>query len=683
MDDFQKKYLEEATDLVNSLESTLLAIEKNTEDESLIEKIFRIMHSLKGGGAMFGFNRISEFTHNLENIYDNVREGRLKIDKELLDLTFASVDMIKCLLNKEEQKNNSLLNDYQLLNKKIAIFADNAINNENQQDELNPIDNTNNETNETKTSKGKTFYLYINPQENIFDDGTNLLYILDEICNLGKTKIYPNINKIPDLEIFKPELCYISWDIILYTENSFDEINEIFLFVEDICEIKISEMCNSDLLDNAQIISLFDKYFSEHSNPDLNDLISFLKKETNCKPKEKKDATRSTTQDIKESTITSIRVDAEKIDQLMNLVSELVSSQASLTLYANQNKTHQLIQITENFENITRQLRDIAFNISLVPIESLITRFNRLVRDLAAETQKKVILITEGTETELDKTIIQSLTEPIMHIIRNCIDHGIEPVDERIAKNKPAQGVIKLKAFYSSANVHIIIQDDGRGVDLNKVKKKAIKNGYIAHDANLTEKELLNLIFIPGFSTAKQVTDISGRGVGMDVVKRKIEEIRGEVEIESASDKGVKMTLKLPLTLSIIDGLLVKIDDINYLLSISVIDKLYEINHKDVQNSFRNVITIEDKQIPFYYLRDELSLGTPPKKEEAMIVVKYDDTNIGLIVDKVIGEYQAVIKPLGRHYHKNELFSGATILGDGSIALVFDTNKMIKQFAEL
>ena len=366
----------------------------------------------------------------------------------------------------------------------------------------------------------------------------------------------------------------------------------------------------------------------------------------------------------------------------MNLVSELITTQAGLNLYADNHKDNELTRITESLENISRQLRDTAFSITLIPIDYLVVRFRRLVRDLSREVGKEIIFDARGAETELDKTLIEGLSEPLMHILRNSIDHGIETAEERTAKGKPAQGKIILQAYYSGSQVVIAVTDDGKGMDLEKIRNKAIDRGLINPDEQLSEKEILDLIFLPGFSTSDKVTNISGRGVGMDVVKRKISDIRGTVSVSTEKDEGTTITIKLPLTLSIIDGMLVRIADTDYIIPLSVIDTIFAVEHSKIEKSFNNIINIEGVQYPFYYLRDEFQIeGEKPEREE-IIMVKYDDKKIGIVVDHITGEYQAVLKPLGKLYRQEDVFSGASILGDGTVALVLDTHKVINQFTK-
>jgi two-component system chemotaxis sensor kinase CheA len=489
------------------------------------------------------------------------------------------------------------------------------------------------------------------------------------------------MNRIPSLKALNPELCYTYWEAIVATTQEVNTISDVFIFVEDESTIEIQKISDSNLLSNDHFVyeinnlarvqkdiglSAVQKLADETQRRQTRDLSNIIKKEK---------------LNTKDTTISSIRVSSDKLDQLMNLVSELVTTQARLSLFAEQNGISGLLPIAENVQKLSRQLRDTAFSIVLIPIENMLTRFQRLVRDLSNELGKDVVFVTEGAETELDKTIIESLADPLMHILRNSLDHGIEDHEVRARLGKPRQGKIVLKAFYSGANVMIQISDDGAGIDSDLITEKAIAKGIISPDRKLSRREVLDLVFLPGFSTAKQITDVSGRGVGMDVVKRKISDIRGEVEIESEIKVGTTITIKLPLTLSIIDGLLVKVDDTHFIIPLSVVDKIFAVEHTKVINTFNNVVVLDGKQVPFFYIRKEFDLPNSTDFWEQVIVVNFEEKRVGLIVDSVVGEYQAVLKPLGKHYKKQEMISGATILGDGTVALVVDTNKIIKTFA--
>lgn len=674
MDNFKKKFIEEATDLIEGLEKALLLLEQNTEDAGLIQQVFRVMHTLKGNSSMFGFELIDRYTHNLETVYDLIRSKKLKLSREVLDVTFASVDHLKLLLDENNYNDPDFIT---LHNSLIARIA-----------KINNVDAPE-EVDQEKDVDGKainevyTYYIRFEPNIDIFKNGTNPLYLIDEIHSLGKAKVFAHLNKVPLLNEIDPVQCYTYWEIILVSGFDIATLNDVFIFVEGESKIEIQRISEEDLLVDEFFVSEMSRIAKIHKEIGLATTLKIAETAKKRFLQNKAANIKKEKVGLKDASISSIRVSSEKLDSLMNLVSELVTTQARLSLFAEQNNIAELTSISENVQKLSRQLRDTAFSIVLIPIEHMLTRFQRLVRDLSNDLKKDVVFITEGAETELDKTIIESLSDPLMHIIRNSLDHGIEETQERIKKGKPKQGKITLKAFYSGANVHIRITDDGAGIDPEQIREKAVAKGIIPPDKKLTNKEILDLVFLPGFSTAKKVTDVSGRGVGMDVVKRKIADIRGEVEIESELGVGTTIVIKLPLTLSIIDGLLVKVEDVHYVLPLSAVDKIYAVERKDLYNKYNNVVVLEGKQVPYFSVRKEFELSESTQDIEQAIVVNFEDNHVGLIVDYVVGEYQAVLKPLGRHYKKQEMISGATILGDGSIALVLDINKIIKLFSKI
>jgi two-component system chemotaxis sensor kinase CheA len=672
MDRFQKKYIEEANDLIISLETALLLIKKDKVNQELNEEVFRIMHSLKGGSSMFGFDKISELTHHLESAYDIVRSSKIPVTEELLDISFLAVDQLKLLIVENPNLNAQTIEKQSNLLHKIQNVLENL---EAKHDIKNNqfIENLKN-----SNDRFYTFFVKFKPNAEVFDNGSNPLYILDELLSENTCKVFVNDTEIPEIEDFDIAKNYTSWTIIVAGKLTQTDIQNIFIFIEDESEISIIQIAEENLFKNSEFIKIIEQ-------PVLNQEAIFNfssqgKQEVVLKEMEvgKQLKTR-----INETVISSVRVDSAKLDALLNIVSEIVTNQARLNLLIEENtKNTALINITEDFNKLSRQLRDIAFDISLVPLESIIVRFKRLVRDLANEQNKQIDFLTEGIETELDKTIIEHLVAPIMHTIRNSIDHGIEPKNQRLALGKPEVGKIVLKAYHSGPNVVVQIYDDGKGIDPQVIQKKAIEKGFISASAKLSDKEIVNLIFKAGFTTASQVTDISGRGVGMDVVKRKIDEIRGEVEIDSIVGEGTTITIKLPLTLSIIDGLLIEINQTKYILPLPDVRKIFEIEHSKIVNNFMGLVIHKDQQYPYIYLRDEFEIYAPSPQLERAIIVNYENKNVCIIVDDVLGEYQAVLKPLGYYFRKQEFISGASIFGDGTVALVLDTNKIIKLFAK-
>lgn len=678
MDKFKNKFIEEATDNIRELEDSLLLIENDTENKELIEKIFRSMHSLKGGGAMFGFSHLSDFTHHLESLYHLIRDGKKTVNRSVLDVTLASVDHMKILLTIDDLSDQAIKARHEKLIKDVQNIIDGK-------SEIQTSDKNQSEIRYNKSSL-KSYYIYFEPEQDIFKDGTNPLFLIDELYTLGNCKAFAHFNKVPNYKKIDVNKCYTYWEIIIATEEEVNAITDVFIFIEDQCKLEIHEIADYDIFQSQNAIAEISGLAEELNDVGLTNVQNILKKnkgtDKGLEELEKTILKTGPVPSVKENTISSIRVSSNKLDQLMNLVSELVTTQARLTLFAEKSGDNELLSIAENIQKLSKQLRDNAFDIVLIPIETMLTRFQRLVRDLSKELNKNVVFVAEGSDTELDKTIIESLTDPLLHILRNCIDHGIESPEQRKKLNKPEQGKILLKAFYSGTNVHIQIHDDGAGINVTKIREKAIQKGLIDTDTILNKKETLDLVFLPGFSTAENITGVSGRGVGMDVVKRKLTDIRGEVELDTEVNVGTTLTIKLPLTLSIIDGLLVKIDEAHYVLPLSVVDKIYVTEHKNVINKYNNLIILDGDQIPFYYLREEFGLPEGKQELEQVVVVSYEDRKIGLVVDEVEGEYQAVLKSLGKVYKKQQMISGATILGDGTVALVLDTNKIINRFSE-
>ncbi|MBQ9471022.1 MAG: chemotaxis protein CheA [Bacteroidales bacterium] len=681
MDDFRTKFIEEASELIEKMEDALLDLEKSPDDENLIQLVFRVMHTLKGNSSMFGFEQIEKFTHNLETIYDLVRNQQLALSEEIINTTLACVDHLKNMLDESNYEDSDFMTTHNGLMAKILYIA-NPSEHPMGTDGASPSPTAPQST-PAQPEELATYYILFEPHETIFNNGTNPLYLLDELSELGQIKAFAHLNRMPAFEQLDTDLCYTYWEIFLSTDKDLDAINEVFIFVESDCKLDIQKISDVNILNNNKFIGELEELVRTKSDIGLASAQQLAMRSTSQVKHAKAEVVKKERINTREKNVSSIRVSSEKLDSLMNLVSELVITQARLSLFDNQHDVHGLTPIVESVQKLSRQLRDLAFGIVLIPIENLITRFQRLVRDLSVELKKEVDFIADGTDTELDKTIIDNLADPLMHILRNSLDHGIEEAEVRIAHGKPVKGTIKFKAYYSGASVIIQISDDGAGMNPEAIREKAIQKGIIAPERKLSKKEILDLIFLPGFSTASKVTDISGRGVGMDVVRKKIAAIRGEVDVDSELGRGTTITIKLPLTLSIIDGLLVSINKTSYVIPLAAIKKIYAVDKKLKYGSFNNLKTLDDEQIPFFSLRKEFNLTPSDEQMEQIVVVNFEDSNVGLVVDHVEGEYQAVLKPLGRHYKSHDIFSGATILGNGTVALVMDTNKIIKMFAHL
>lgn len=678
IDKFKAKFVEESLDNVNDLEEALFALENDMQSKDLIERIFRAMHSLKGGGAMFGFNHLSDFTHHLENIFDKVRNGKIKVTPDLISLTFSAVDEIKYLLEKGDLTARDDLDEYNLMIGRIQNFLQGSGPGNKESNLVSEDDSTADDSSE------KTYLISFIPGEDLLQNGTNPLFLLDDLHALGKGHSIVYTHKIPSFDNIEPENNYCLWQIILSTPESVNEIKDVFIFVEDECDLSIEEVSNGVFEMTPAVEKLIENVRNSDTLIKGSDLKALLdKNETEGKKTEQGQENTETDQrrkkpQLKEHKISSIRVASKKIDELVNLVSELVTIQAQLSVYAEKKGDNDILELAENVQKLSRQLRENAFEISLIPMQTELMRFQRLVRDLSKELGKEIEFVIEGGDIELDKNIIEHLTDPLLHILRNSVDHGIEKPDERVAAGKSPKGNIYFKAYHAGASVLIEVTDDGRGIDVDSIRAKAVSKGVIEENEELSHKEILNLIFESGFSTRDTVSEISGRGVGMDVVRKKISEIRGEVTVDSEVGQGTTVTLRLPLTLSIIDGLLVKIGENQYVVPIASIEKIFALNKSQLKDSFNRVVIIDNEQLPYVDMREVFKEEIKETEIHQMVLVRHEDRRLGLVVDEVLGEHQTVVKPMGRYLRSHEVVSGASILGDGSISLVIDTNRILQ-----
>jgi two-component system chemotaxis sensor kinase CheA len=683
MDAMKAIYIEEANELLANLEISLLSLENNSNEKRFIEEIFRVMHTLKGNSSMFGLQHVAEFVHDLETIYDKVRNSEMELTKSLLDVTFLSLDHIKVIIHDSELQNTVNKENHSALLKSISGFI------------KDPAKVKTKEL--AKNVEKRTFYILFEPHGDIFKNGTNPMFLVSELTAMGRNIVVPHFNVTSNSDNALNE-CFTYWEIYLETEKSENDLRDVFMFVHDSANIAVRELRARGLLDNPDLVELISKDIYNNVKSDIDRLEQFINNNTGkMKELTKKNDTIIQEEEIvvqqpnansdldqkagslkKEKTVSSVRVASDKLDELMNLVSELVTTQAGLSLYADKVKNIELEPISENVEKLSRRLRDIAFGMTLIPINNMFSRFQRMVRDVSNSLGKEIEFLTDGGETELDKSMIETLTDPLMHILRNSLDHGIETGDVRVAKGKNRTGTVTLKAFYSGVYVYIQIVDDGKGIDPGLIRKKAIAKGLIKADDTLSESEIFDLIFYPGFSTAEQITEVSGRGVGMDVVKRNIAELKGIIKVDSRIDEGTTLTIKLPLTLSIIDGLLVSIDKVSYIIPLAVITKCYLVDNADMCSNFNELLLLDGEQTPFINTRAEFGSTVETKGQSQLIVVNNGERKVGLSVDYIIGEYQAVVKPLGKHYKNQDFISGASILGDGTIALVLDSNKIIE-----
>lgn len=684
MNSFVEKFKEEVREYCEKLEAGLLVLEQDPGNHQVIDEIFRIMHSMKGSGGMFGFDLISYVTHDMESLFEIFRTGERQIDSEVIGFTLRSIDGIQNLMVLEPTE------EHRLLAEKMKVETQQQLVRLKGEDINTPTDT--NSVPELKGMSGttqNTYFISFIPYPNIFKNGTNPLYLVDELNALGECNVQISFDQLPELQYIEPDCCYVSWNLFIATEETVDTLNDVFIFVAEHAEILIEKVSNGNVLHRDKLLADF---LNAKFNGEAWNIADYDSQEV----KTSKVVDETVAEPVVElksaaglpgnapfgiTTVDSVRVDSQKIDQYMNLVSELITTQSRLEEISSNLKNAELELVTESFTKLSRQLRENAFDMSLVPLQSIAIRFNRLIHDLSKSLDKEVVLVTEGLETELDKNIIEKLVEPLLHIIRNSLDHGIESREERLSRGKNPAGTISIKASTLGSYALIEIEDDGAGLDAVQIREKAIASGLLTAQLKLTDEDVFQLIFEPGFSTAAQVTDVSGRGVGMDVVRRRIHEMRGSIEL--ASEKGLftRIVIKLPLSLSIIDGLLTTVGQNYYVIPSSVVRKIYSINPGMLKKEFRQVVELEDAQIPYLNLHTEFEGENNLPNEQFVVVVSFFNQVFGLVVDEVIREYQAVIKPLGGILKSQDVFSGASILGTGQLALVIDTNKMIKKYS--
>ena len=704
LDKINSVFFEEAAELLEQLEGHLLSLDENPNDKEIVAAVFRAMHTIKGSSGMFGFDEISKFTHEVENTFDMVRNGSAPVTKELISLTLKARDHIRILLESKTPGEHSaesqeLINDFRTFmsqytgevvqtTKSSQPDPDVVImNGEEDIPELESIP----DSEEVLLSYKVNFV----PSRDILKNGTRPRMLVRELADLGDASIIMFLDDIPPLSQLDPELCYVSWTVFLTTQSSKNDIQDVFIFVNDDSKIDIrtfeidrefSPKIGEILIHNKVItkqnlddiiqkrIKVEQMLIDENLVTPAQLQVAMLEQEhTKNIIKKQSEAPSAQTQNSQ-----SIRVSSDKLDMLIDIVGELVTFTARLNQISQDHGISSLLSLSEQGEKLILNLRDTAMDMRMLPIGTIFSRFRRLVRDLSSELGKDIELETEGADTELDKTVIEKLNDPLVHLIRNSIDHGIEMPEDRKAKGKNPVGTVKLKAKHAGAFVLITIQDDGAGLNTAKIHKKALEKGIIGPNAELSTQEINELIFAPGFSTADKVSSISGRGVGMDVVKKDITSLNGTVTVESKEGEGSSFILKLPLTLAIIEGMLVQIGNEKFIIPLSNIEECLIFNPRaEDDGSMCSYIDSRGSYLPYVNLRTYFEIEGDVPKNRQVVVVNDSDSRIGLVVDTVIGNHQTVIKPLGKLYSHIDGISGATILGDGSVALILDVFKLV------
>jgi two-component system chemotaxis sensor kinase CheA len=654
-------FFQESDDLLAKIEAGALRMDQGDTSSELIDELFRAFHTLKGSGSMCGLTKLPSFTHHVETLLDQVRSGTVPASSELAKLVLASNDHIRVLIEVEQGAATGLVGVGEALIEALAQFGSlhtsgpEAI-----------VASAPSEVPSSSQGKMRHWRIHFRPQRELMLSGGNPQLLLRDLSRLGSCEVVAHADKVPPLEAIEPTLCYLYWTVDLRADCSRDDILDVFLFVQEESGLQIEEIADGPIESPVEKSPV-----GASEDVSVSTVVAVAASAGAQQPKEA--AVKGV---LKES---SVKVPSVRLDRLVNLVGELVMNQSRLTQVTSRLGIAELVNPVEEIERLVAELRDDVLSIRMLPIGSIFGRFRRVVHDLSIELGKEIDLVTQGEDTELDKSILDQIGDPLVHLLRNSIDHGIETPDVRLAAGKPRRGTVWLKAEHTGSDVVISIRDDGRGLDREAIRNKAIERRLIAADAVLTEKEICGLTLLPGFSTAKQVTSVSGRGVGMDAVKRQVDSLRGTVSIESEQGSGTRTSLSLPLTLAIIEGLVVEVGGDQFIFPMSAVMENVELHREDRQNNNgRNVLTIRGMRISYIDLRKLFEIGSLAPEISKVVIVKHEDQRVGFVVDRVLGTHQTVLQSLGHHFHSAGLVSGATIMGDGRVALVLDIAALVR-----
>lgn len=669
--DPSETFRQEARELLDQLEAGLLDLEQDPSNSDLINSTFRALHTIKGSGAMFGFTAVAEFVHDFETAFDRVRKGESEANTALIGVALDAKDHIHQLIENPDEPHEG---GAEILKALRAIVDGGAVE-AHVEPVAAPVAAPAAETPKPAGSAKRWRLVFSLPSDALIY-GTNPELLLQELAGIGPLEILALTDRIPDLDVIDPEVSYLGWQVDVETaDDPTAAIDDVFLFLRDNMELTLTPLQSEAAAPAGIEINLEDTMPEAPYVPEPAPVVEAAPVAKAAPVKKAKAPEKA---EAEKPAATSLRVPAERLDELMDRVGELVIAQARLSQIAASSADLSLKTIAEELERLSSGLRDTTMGIRMVPIGTIFSRFRRLVHDLSGELGKQIEFITTGEETELDKTVIERLADPLVHLIRNSVDHGLESAEKRVAAGKDPKGTVRLSAVYSGAEVAISVVDDGAGLNHERIRAKAEENGLVGPDAKLTEQELNHLIFAPGFSTAKEVTALSGRGVGMDVVKRTIDGLRGTIDVTTTQGHGSTFTLRLPLTLAIIDGMLVRVGDGRYTIPLAAVEECVELPEGIEANAKgRNFLDIRGSLVPYLRLREVFGLKGEADAHQKVVIVSSGEGRVGLVVDQIIGNNQTVIKQLSKLHSGIKSFSGATILGDGSVALILDTAHLV------
>lgn len=695
-------FIEESRDMLRDLESCMLELEAQPDDNELLNRAFRDIHAIKGAAGLFGLDAIVAFTHVAESVLDRLRDGELALDASLAAVLLRAGDHVNMLLDAAEHHKledtdtsteEALLAELQRYLQEDAATCD-------LETARPPVAES------AEEAITDTWHISLRFGPDVFRCGMDPLSFIHYLGKLGEiTHITPMADAMPAPADMDPETCYLGFEIRLRAEVEKADIYNVFEFVQDDCEINILPPSSKlgdyvDLIESlpegntrlGEILvgsgaitqqelerSLALQTQAHAAVPALGELLisqSTVQKELVEAALEKQKKGQGAAKSVGGSQY--LRVRADKLDELINLVGELVIAGASAQMIAKRSGDTAGEEAASTISALVEDIRDASLQLRMVPIGETFQRFQRVVRDTAQELGKNIELRITGADTELDKTVVEKLSDPLMHLVRNSLDHGIESADKRAKAGKSAVGHVSLNAFHESGSIVIEVADDGSGLDLERIHEKALAKHLVKPDQELTDQEIQQLIFEPGFSTAEAVTNISGRGVGMDVVRKNIEALRGSIEVDSIAGHGCTFRIRLPLTLAIIDGFLVQVGDSSFVVPLDAVVECVELSARqqmDVRS--REFIDLRGEVLPIVQLRDIFNIDSATGRRQNVVVVRYAGLKAGLVVDQLLGEYQTVIKSLGRLFAHLQGISGSTILGTGDVALILDVASLV------
>ncbi|UZJ58079.1 chemotaxis protein CheA [Pseudomonas sp. KU26590] len=663
LDQALQTFIVEAHELLQVMEQSLLQLETEPADQDAIGAIFRAAHTIKGSAGLFGLNPVVSFTHIVEDVLDRLRDGSVGVDATLIAVLLKCGDHMLELINVVASRGETLqpaaLEREAGLREALSRYQAPAHLND------TSAQSTHTAAGCADTSAEVLWHISLRFGVDVFRNGMDPLSFLRYLETLGQiTQVTTLSDRIPALDSWDPESCYLGFEIDLRSTASHATLNEVFDFVRDDCDVRIEAI--DEASDSA--VSTGSELVAQAEQGPLTASVQRL-------PAASEPKTRDGNY---------VRVNADKLDELINLVGELVIASAGASLLARSCQNDPLQEATSTVSGLVEEILDGALHLRMVPIGDTFNRFRRVVRDISQELGKDIELTISGAETELDKTVVEKIGDPLMHLLRNAMDHGIESADARRAAGKPGKGHLSLNAYHDSGSIVIEIADDGNGLNRERILEKAQERGLVASGAVLSDQEIYNLIFEPGFSTAEAVTNLSGRGVGMDVVKRNITLLRGTVDLDSRPGEGTVVRIRLPLTLAIINGFLVGIDTSTYVIPLDMVQECIELDEHQRQSSRdKGYLDLRGEVLPLVDLREHFSHEGSAGRRQNVVVVRYAEHKAGLVVDDLLGEFQTVIKPLGKLFGALRGISGSTILGSGAVALILDIPALLNQIVQL